>query len=284
MVTAEQRREVVTYARTRAALSQRRACRFLNVHRALCRYRSRRAPDTELRAQLRKLAEQKPRWGTPRLTWLLRREGSVVNHKRVERIYREEGLRIRRRTRKRAVAAVRVAPSCPTRPNERWSLDFMRDTLADGRAFRLLTIVDDFTRESLAIEAGFALPAERVIDVLEQLRTTRGLPATVVSDNGPEFTSQAIDAWAHQQGVRWQFIRPGKPVENAFIESFNGRLRDECLNESWFFNLHDAKRITAAYRAAFNAARPHSGLGGLTPAEFVEKYQKREEDNTKLSA
>lgn len=284
MVTARQRREVVAHARTSAALSERRACRFLNVRRSVCRYQARRPSDSELRAQVRSLAEQKLRWGTPRLTWLLRRNGHVVNHKRVERIYREEGLRLRRRTRKRSVAAVRVAPSCPTRPNERWSMDFMRDTLADGRVFRLFNIVDDYTREPLAMEASFSFPAERVIDVLEKLAETRGLPSTIITDNGPEFTSQAADAWAHGHGVRWHFIRPGHPVENAFIESFNGRVRDECLNESWFITMQDVQRIAAAYRASFIADRPHSGLRGLTPAEFVKKYQQQEEENRRLSA
>lgn len=281
MVTPKQRRAVVTHVLATAALTERKACRFLGIHRALIRYRSRRGDDRELRSRLRDLAEQKPRWGSPRLTWLLRRGGTLVNHKRVERIYREEGLAVRRRRRKR-VARPRVPLPAPIAPNDRWSMDFMRDTLSSGRVFRVFTLVDDLTRESPVIEADFSLGGDRVVQILEGLRITRGLPRSIVVDNGSEFTSRVLDAWAHQHSVRLEFIRPGKPVENAYIESFNGRLRDECLNQHWFLSLHDARRTIERWRVEYNEARPHSGLGRLTPSEFA--MQKKLDLQPQLSA
>jgi putative transposase len=287
VVTPSQRREAVTYAISiRRTLPLDRACRYLSVQPSLCRYRARRAPDTALRQRLRELAAARPRWGTPRLTWLLRREGQVINHKRVERVYREEGLSVRRRRRKRIAVTARTVTKPPQRPNQRWSMDFMRDTLANGRAFRVFTLVDDFTREAPHLEVDFSLPAERVIDALERVAGERGLPQTIVVDNGSEFTSRALDEWAHRRKVQLQFIRPGKPVENAYIESFNGRLRDECLNQHWFLTLADARRIVQEWRADYNSNRPHSGLRGLTPAEFAEKNRSGNETTTcdRLSA
>jgi len=275
-VTPEQRREAVTYVRQSAALSLSRACRYLRVQRSLCRYRSRRSEDEPLRQTLKEMAAARPRWGTPRLTWLLKREGHRVNHKRVERIYREEGLKVRSRRRKRVALTARPVRIQPTAANERWSMDFMRDTLANGRVFRVFTLVDDFTREAPHIEVDFSLPAERVIAALECAAAVRGLPQTIVVDNGSEFTSRAMDEWAHRHKVRLHFIRPGHPVENAYIESFNGRLRDECLNQHWFLSLAEAQRLIQEWRNEYNTGRPHSGLRGLTPAEFVEKNQKEE--------
>jgi putative transposase len=285
VVTPEQRRTVVALAVMAAAVSERVACRYLNVHRSLVRYRSRRGPDTELREELRALASDRPRWGSPRLTWLIRRDGRLVNHKRVERLYREEGLAVRSRRRKR-VARARVELPKPSGLNERWSMDFMRDTLANGRVFRTFNVVDDFSREGLAIEPDFSLTTSRVVEVLDQLGVVRGFPGSIVLDNGPEFTSQGLDAWAHRRNVRLQFIRPGKPVENAFIESFNGRFRDECLNQHWFLSLNDARRTIEQWRRSYNEARPHSGLGGCTPLEFVQglKQRKQEEKPPRLSA
>jgi putative transposase len=284
VVTPEQRRAVVTYAIESAAIPERTACRYLAVHRSLIRYQSRRAPDTELRERLRSMASDRPRWGSPRLTWLLRREGMRINHKKVERLYREEGLAVRQRSRKR-VARPRVELPAPRAANERWSMDFMRDTLASGRVFRTFNLVDDFTRECLVIEVDTSLGGERVVSVLERLCVMRGLPKTIVLDNGPEFTGRALDAWAHRREVRLQFIRPGKPVENAFIESFNGRFRDECLNQHWFLSLSDARRTIERWRQSYNEARPHSSLGGLTPAEFVHSLSQKEgPDQTRMSA
>ena len=279
-MTPGQRRAVITHAKRTAAISERRACRLLGVHRSLVRYESVRPPETELRARLKALAEQHPSWGSPRLTWLLRREGRAVNHKKVERLYREEGLTVRRRRRKR-VARPRVEMPTPECANEQWSMDFMRDQLAGGRVFRVLTVVDHYTRESPAIEVDLSLPGARVAQVLDRLAGHRGLPRSIRVDNGPEFTGRALDEWAHRRGVKLQFIRPGKPVENAFIESFNGRLRQECLEQHWFLDLADAIRTIEAWRISYNTNRPHSGLGGRTPAEFARM---KREVQTRLSA
>jgi putative transposase len=280
VVTPEQRREAVTYVCQSSALPLHRVCRYLRVQRSLCRYQSRRADDAPLREQLREMAAARPRWGTPRLSWLLRREGQRVNHKRVERVYREEGLSVRSCRRKRIAVTSRSVRIQPAKANERWSMDFMRDTLANGRVFRIFTLVDDFTREP-PHRNRFSLAAERVIAALECAAAVRGFPRAITVDNGSEFTSRALDEWAHRRRVKLQFIRPGRPVENAYIESFNGRLRDECLNQHWFPTIADARRLIQEWRTEYNTARPHGGLRGLTPAEFVEKN--RTEDSTTTS-
>lgn len=281
MVTMEQRRTIVG-AICPTAGSERRACRWLGFHRSAVRYVPLDRGDAALRTRLRELASLHPRWGAPMLTWLLRREGVRDNHKRIRRLYRLEGLGVKRQRRKR-VATPRVVAPGATRPNAHWAMDFMRDTLSDGRAFRTLNIVDAFTRECLAIEVDVSLPGERVVRVLEQLRLTRGLPERITVDNGPEFQSKALDAWAHHVGVHLQFSRPGKPVDNTFIEAFNGRLRDECLNQSWFLSLVDARRTILAWRAHYNTARPHRGLAGCTPSEYADA-QRTLANPTRLSA
>src|SRR5882672_11612385 len=192
----------------------------------------------------------------------LRRKGWAINHKLVYRLYREEGLVVRRRVRKRIAAARRQQLDAPTKPDQRWSMDFVSDALADGRVFRTLNIIDDFSRECVAIEVDISLGGERVVRVLERLNEQRGLPERIVMDNGPEFTSKALDAWAHAAGVKLHFIRPGKPTENAFVESFNGRFREECLNENWFRNLIDARTTIENWRRHYNEERPHSSLFG----------------------
>jgi len=197
--------------------------------------------DPQLRTELCQLAAERPRYGYRMLHQQLRRKGWAINHKLVYRLYREEGLVVRRRIRKRIAAARRQQLDAPTRPDQRWSMDFVSDALADGRVFRTLNIIDDFSRECVAIEVDTSLGGERVVRVLERLKEQRGLPERIVMDNGPEFTSKALDAWAHAAGVKLHFIRPGKPTENAYVESFNGRFREECLNESWFRNLLDAR-------------------------------------------
>lgn len=286
MVTPEQRRTVVTYVRETAGLPERRACRYLGVHRALCRYRSRRPPDTELRQRLKDLAVAHPRWGCPRLAWLLRREGRRDNYKRIERLYGAEGLAVPRRRRKRGATPSRIPLATPTTANERWSMDFVRDTFTSGRAFRALTIVDDCTRECPAIEVDTSLPAVRVVAVLDRLAESHGTPGTIVVDNGSEFTSRALHAWAQEHGVTLHFIDPGKPVQNAYIESFNGRLRDECLNEHWFRNLPDARYTIEHYRLSYNTGRPHGALAGLTPSEYARALEgtTTESTVTRLSA
>ena len=232
-MTPAQRRTVVTEAMTAAQISERQACRFTGFARSTRRYRPQRPPDTALRIRLRELAERRRRWGYRQLWRVLRREGVCVNRKRVQRLYQAEGLQVRRRRRKRRAVVPRTPMPVPTRATERWSMDFVRDTLGDGRVFRALTLVDDCTRECPAITVDFSLPAERVIATLERVAQTRGLPRAIVCDNGPEFASAALDDWAHRRGVDLAFIDPGKPVQNAFVESFNGTFRDECLNENW---------------------------------------------------
>lgn len=251
-------------------LSQRRACRLVGMARTSCRYQARRpGQQEELTARLRALAGERRRFGYRRLTVLLRREGWTVNHKRVYRLYGQEGLQVRRRKRKRMGAVERQCGATPTQPNQRWSMDFVADAMSDGRKFRSLNIVDDFNRECLAAEVDTSLPGARVVRVLERLRERRGLPEVLVSDNGPEFAGQVLDVWAYQQGVKLHFIEPGKPVQNAFIESFNGRMRDECLNEHWFASLREARETIEAWRRDYNEVRPHSSLGNRTPLEFT---------------
>ena len=270
MVTPEQRRTAVTTAMTTAEVSERRACRYTGFARATQRYRSRRPPDTALRVRLHELAARRRRWGYRQFCRVLRREGWRINRKRVQRVYQEEGLQVRRRKRKRRAVVPRTPLPVPTRANERWSMDFVRDTLGDGRVFRAFTLVDDCTRECPVVEVDFSLSGERVVRVLDRLAGTRGLPSAIVCDNGPEFTSAALDEWAHARGVVLDFIEPGKPVQNAFIESFNGTLREECLNENWFVSLEDAQRTIEAWRVDYESERPHSKLRDLTPREFAQ--------------
>lgn len=269
MVTPEQRRTAVTSAMSTAEISERRACRFTGFARSTQRYTSRRPSDADLRAALRALAEQRRRWGYRQLSRVLRRDGWPDNRKRVQRVYQEEGLQVRRRTKHRRVAVARTPTPRPAAANERWSMDFVRDTLADGRVFRAFTLVDDCTRECPVIAVDFSLSADRVVRELETLRETRGLPRSIVCDNGPEFTSAALDQWAHDRGVRLDFIAPGKPVQNPFIESFNGTFRNECLNDNWFITLPDARGTIETWRIDYETERPHSQLGGKTPREFA---------------
>ncbi len=264
------RRQVVGTLRDGVGVSQRRACDALGVARSTIRYTGRRGDDP-IREPLRALAALRPRWGDRRLHVRLPRDGWVCNHKRVYRLYRQEQLAVRRRKRRRLPAAARVVLPLPTQPNERWSMDFMSDTLATGRTFRTLNIVDDASRECLAIEVDHGLASLRVIRVLEQLAETRGLPRQIIVDNGPEFTSRALDAWAYKRRGGLHFLRPGQPVDNAFIESFNGKFRDECLNENWFLDLADARTKIEAWRQDYNTVRPHSALGNRTPAEYAKE-------------
>jgi len=271
----------VRTAREALPISERRACQLVDLQRSSCRYEPHRRDDSGLRQRLRELALQRRRFGSPRLIELLRREGIGDNHKRIERVYREEGLQVRRRRRKRVARVGRPEASPkPTRPNQRWSMDFVQDGLADGRALRMLTLVDDFTRECPHIEVDRSLSGERVARVLDLLAWRRGLPEEIVTDNGPEFTSLALDKWAHKNNVKLHFITPGRPVENAFIESFNGRFRDECLNENWFVTMVDARTKIEAWRIDYNTVRPHGSLGKKTPEEFAREFE-QDQDSVK---
>jgi putative transposase len=250
-------------------LSERRACGLVGMTRSSCRYAGRRAEMDGLRGRLRELAQERRRFGYRRLTVLLRREGWAVNHKRVYRMYREERLGVRRRKRKRIGAVERQALAIPVRANERWSMDFISDALGEGRKFRSLNVVDDFNRECLAAEVDTSIPGARVVRVMERLREQRGLPQILVTDHGPEFAGRALDVWAYERGVKLHFIEPGKPVQNAFIESFNGKMRDECLNEHWFLSLGEARETIEGWRRDYNEVRPHGALGNRTPQEFT---------------
>lgn len=259
-------------------MSERRACGLVQIHRASARYRQRRNDDQPLRQRLRELAAERKRFGYRRLHALLRREKDptgeprwVVNHKRIYRLYGEEGLAMRRRKRKRFGAEGRVALERPTRPNQVWTMDFTQDALSSGRKFRTLNLMDGYTREAPAIEVDTSLPGARVVRVLERLQQERGVPEAIQVDNGPEFISRAVDQWAFAHGVRLHFIDPGKPTQNGFIESFNGKFRDECLNQNWFVSLDEARRIIEAWRVDYNRVRPHSSLGYLTPEEFARE-------------
>jgi putative transposase len=268
MVTPASRRLAVGHLQDGFGVSQRRACHALGAARSSVRY-SRGRGDDPIREPLRAVAARRRRWGYRRLALLLRREGWRVNDKRVYRLYRADGLAVRRRKRKKFAAGRRIALPAPMLANQRWSMDFMGDTLASGRTFRTLNIVDDCTRECVAIAVDTSLTGARVVRVLDELAETRGLPEVIVVDNGPEFTGKCLDAWAYARGVQLHFIRPGKPVDNAFIESFNGKFRDECLNEHWFRDLTDARDTIEAWRHDYNDVRPHSALGNRTPTEFA---------------
>jgi len=257
----------VGYLRQHFAFSERHACTLVAVPRSTVRYRARRRRDDgPLRRRLHELAGERPRFGYRRLHVLLRREGIVVNHKRIERLYRLDDLAVRRRGRKRVARPARGRPDRPRLPNQQWALDFLSDTLASGRRIRLLAVVDVCTREALAIEVDTSLPGERVARVLTRIVAERGLPTQIVLDNGPELTGKALDQWASRHGVELRFIDPGKPIQNAVCESFNGRFRDECLNEHWFLGVADARRIVEAWRHDYNHHRPHSALGYQAPA------------------
>jgi putative transposase len=264
-------RQDVAFAMEKYRLSERHACELNGLDRSTYRYEPEPDRNGQLRARLTELARQRPRFGYRRLGVLLEKDGDVVNHKRLLRVYQEAGLAVRRRERKR-LARDRVGMPVLTRPNQEWSIDFVSDALANGRAIRSLTVLDDFTKESLAIEVDTSLSGLRVTRVLDRIIAERGKPDGLRLDNGPEFTSRCFIAWAEQRGVPLIYIQPGKPVQNSYIESFNGRFRDECLNANWFENLVDARRKIEAWRLDYNQARPHSSLAYRTPEEFARAW------------
>ncbi|MBL7714069.1 MAG: IS3 family transposase [Bdellovibrionales bacterium] len=268
------KRELVRYLKEKFQLSERRSCRLVQLWRSTARYVHHRRDDSALRARIKEIAHSRPRFGYQRVYVILRREGWLVNKKRVYRIYIEEGLQVRTKKRKKRASHLRVVPPVASQQNERWSMDFVHDNLYDGRKFRALTVVDNYTRECKTIAADFHLNGKKVAEVLTQVARRHGLPKLITVDNGSEFISKALDLWAYQNNVKLDFIRPGKPTENAYIESFNGRLRDECLNASIFVSLADAKAKLESWRLDYNEHRPHSSIGNLTPKEFARKSQK----------
>ena len=251
-------------------LSRRRACRLIGISRSVAEREPRRERGhARLRERLHALAGERRRFGYRRLHELLRREGFVANHKLVARLYGEEKLAIRRRGRQKRGLGVMAGSWCPIAANQRWSLDFTEDCLANGRRFRTLNLKDDCTRECPAILVDISLPGQRVVAMLEDVAEVRGYPDVLVVDNGPELRGRDLDRWAHEHGVRLFFIDPGKPMQNGSIESFNGRFREECLDQGWFTSLAEARRVIEAWRVDYNQQRPHTSLRMATPAAFA---------------
>jgi putative transposase len=267
VVTASQRRQAVDYLKSRQ-FSERRACRLIGFSRSAAWRPLKGRNDQELRSRLKALAEQYPRYGYPTLHDMLRAQGHVINPKRTYRIYREEGLQVRTKRHKKLIRP-RIPMAVPDAVNQRWSIDFVSDQLANGRRFRVLNIVDDFSRECVVQVVDFSISGHRVARELDQL--ARQLPNTIVCDNGPEFTSKAMFFWSKRTNVKLHFIQPGKPTQNAFVESFNGKFREYCLNLNWFAGMEDARSTIEHWRQHYNHVRPHRSLGKKPPAVFARE-------------
>lgn len=269
------RRAWVESLRKDHKLSQRRAFKLVDLHRSVGRYITKRTGDKEEQEKIKAIALERPRFGYRRIHGMLRKKGLKINHKKLYRIYREMGLKVRKRgTRKRAMG-IRLNKIKATAINQVWGLDFMSDRLADGRKIRLLNIIDEFTRESLKIVVDTSLSGARVARELDELIRSRGKPEQIISDNGTEFTSLAILKWSENISAKWHYIEPGKPMQNGAVESFNGRVRDEFLNQHWFMSLKEAKELAESWREDYNERRPHSSLEGMSPNEFKRAYEER---------
>ena len=256
-------------------LSQRRACRLTGLSLSTCRYDAQRpAADAHLSGRITELALERRRFGYRRIWQLLRREGLLVNHKRVYRLYHLNGLGVKRRRRRKGLATECLPLLRPAAPNMTWSMDFVMDALATGRRIKCLTCVDDFTKECLTVTVAFGISGVQVTRILDSIALFRGYPATIRTDQGPEFTCRALDQWAFEHGVELRLIQPGKPTQNGFIESFNGRFRDECLNEHWFSDVSHARKTISEWRQDYNECRPHSTLNYQTPSEFAASWRK----------
>ena len=271
MVTPAARREAVAHLCEAHQVSQRRACAALGTDRSSVRYRSVRPDDTDLRKAMKAVAAERRRFGYRRVHVMLERQGWQVNQKKLRRLYREEKLQVRKRGGRKRALGTRRPMLLPERPNERWSLDFVSDAFTDGRRFRVLAIVDDFSRECLALVADTSLSGLRVTRELTAIMARRGRPRMIVSDNGTELTSMAVLRWCQETRIDWHYIAPGKPMQNGFVESFNGSFRDELLNETLFSSLAEARAKINAWKEDYNRNRPHSSLGNLTPEEFAIK-------------
>jgi len=271
MVTPDAKRDAVAHACDEHSVSQRRACLILQVDRSSVRYKSTRPDDTDLREAMKKVAAERRRFGYRRIHVMLERQGIVMNQKKLRRLYREEKLQVRRRGGRKRALGTRRPMILPDRINQRWSLDFVSDAFTDGRRFRVLAVVDDCSRECLALVADTSLSGARMVRELNTLIAKRGKPRTIVSDNGTELTSMAVLKWCQDTGIEWHYIAPGKPMQNGFVESFNGSFRDECLNETLFSSLAEARTRITAWKEDYNQNRPHSSLGNMTPSEFAMK-------------
>ncbi len=269
MVSPAARKKAAGWLMERFGVSERRACRAAQSHRSTQRYTKQPVAAPELVERVRAVAYERPRFGYRRVHIMLLRQGVHIGQRRLRRIYKAEGLAVRRRKRRRVSGFERRPIVLPDRVNERWSMDFVSDQVADGRRFRVFNVVDDFTRECLATEVARSIPGERVTRVLDRIAAQRGYPKAVVTDNGPEFRGLSMDHWAHRHGVQLMFIEPGRPVQIAYCESFNGRFRDECLNSEWFDGLQDAVEKIEAWRIDYNEVRPHGSLGKVPPTEFA---------------
>lgn len=279
MVTPDAKRKAVAHACEVHGVSQRRACQALRIDRSTVRYTSMRPDDTPLREAMKAVAAERRRFGYRRLHILLRREGIELNHKKLLRLYREERLTVKKRGGRKRALGTRAPMTLPQGPNQRWSLDFVSDMLADGRRFRVLVVVDDFTRECLALIVDTSLSGMRVARELDAIVETRGRPLMIVSDNGTELTSRAILQWQEDNRVEWHYIAPGKPTQNGFVESLNGRFRDEWLNEHLFRGMAAARRIIEEWRIDYNEHRPHTSLRGLTPNQFAARSRPDHKEN-----
>ncbi|WP_230279135.1 IS3 family transposase [Croceicoccus sp. Ery15] len=275
VLTPAVKREAVAHLQACHGMSERRACSVIDADRKSVRYRSTRDDDAELREKLRELANQRRRFGYRRLHILLRREGIMINRKKTQRLYKEEGLAVRRRRSRRRAVGTRAPAPVLALPNQRWSLDFVHDQMASGRRFRVLNVVDDVTRECLAAVPDTSISGRRVVRELTELIAQRGKPGMIVSDNGTELTSNAVLAWCGEIGVEWHYIAPGRPMQNGYVESFNGRMRDELLNETLFLSMAHARVEIAAWVDDYNRERPHSSLGYATPAAFAAELDKQ---------
>jgi putative transposase len=272
MVRATVRREQVEYAKTRG-MSYRFACRLFSVARSTLGYQSRQdARDQPILARMKSLSDQYPRYGCRMVSYFLKREGFFLNPKRAHRLWRLGGFQVSKKRPRRRLAASRPRPQIPTEKNNVWAYDFVHDACANGQSLKCLTVVDEFTHEALAIEVDGSIRSGRVIDVLSRLISLHGAPKYLRSDNGPEFISLAVMQWLNDQEIETAYIAPGKPWQNGVVESFNGRFRDECLSMEWFRTRREARVIIENWRRHYNAVRPHSSLGGLTPHEFTKQY------------
>ncbi len=271
MVTPDEKRRAVAHLVDCFEVSERRACETAGADRSMVRYQSKRGDDATLRDAIKRVSAERKRFGYRRIHVMVEREGFHVNHKKLRRIYREEGLQVRKRGGRKRALGTRRPMIVPEAINQRWSLDFVSDAFTDGRRLRIFAVVDDYSRECLSLVADTSISGMRVVRELDAVITQRGKSAMIVSDNGTEFTSQAILRWSQEVGIEWHYIAPGKPMQNAFIESFNGKLRDECLNENLFTSLTEARGILRKWKEDYNHIRPHSALGNISPAEFVRK-------------
>lgn len=264
------KRQAVEHARSFGPMSERRASVLVDIHRSTLHYKLKPKNDEAVRKRMRELAQKYHRWGCPQLHWILKREGLVINHKRTERIYNEEKLSLRTKKRKKR-PTIRIQMPPATGPNQVWAMDFIEDRLMTGRRIKAYTLIDEYTKESLAIEVDTSLGGQRVVRILEQVAMERGYPQSIRSDNGPQFTCKALFGWTYGNSVTHMFIDPGKPTQNPFIESFHDKFREEFFSEHWFATLKEARAMAAEWRWTYNEFRPHSTLNGLTPCEFARR-------------